>query len=144
MPVLAAADRDRLAAALDRAGVVAASLVGSQARGDAGPPSDVDVAIWLDRGLDADGRAALRDVLLAAASAALARDDIDVILLDDAPPLVRHRAMRDGATLVERDADERVRRETAALLEYLDTAPLRELRARTLERRLAEDRFGRP
>lgn len=144
MSVLADADRARLAAVLDREGVVAASLIGSQARGSAGPASDVDLAVWLDRGLDDDDRAALRDALLAAAAEVLGRDDVDVVVLDEAPPLLRHRATRDGVRLVERDVDERVRRETAALLEYLDTAPLRALRARTLDRRLGEDRFGRP
>ena len=49
------------------------------------------------------------------------------------------------ATALDRSGvDVRVRRETAALLEYLDTAPLRELRSRSVERRLTEDRFGRP
>ncbi len=43
--------RDRLARATDVPGVVAASLIGSQARATAGPLSDADVAVWLDPGL---------------------------------------------------------------------------------------------
>jgi predicted nucleotidyltransferase len=48
--------RDRLRAALDRPGVVAAYLFCSQARGAAGPLSDVDIAVWADAGLDARER----------------------------------------------------------------------------------------
>jgi hypothetical protein len=46
--------------------------------------------------------------------------------------------------IVERERDERVRLETRALLEYLDTAPLRRLAGEALRRRLQEGRFGRP
>jgi predicted nucleotidyltransferase len=42
-----AAARARLARALDAPGVVAASLIGSQASGSAGPLSDVDLGVWL-------------------------------------------------------------------------------------------------
>lgn len=52
VPPLDAAALRRLRRALDVEGVAAAMLVGSQARGTAGPLSDVDVAVWHDRGLD--------------------------------------------------------------------------------------------
>ena len=38
----------RLRHALDQEGVVAAMLIGSQARGTVGPLSDVDIAVWHD------------------------------------------------------------------------------------------------
>lgn len=53
------------------------------------------------------------------------------------------RAIRDGKRLVERDHDERVRLETRALLEYLDTEPLRVELGRGMRRRTREGRFGR-
>ena len=42
----------RLSHALDQKGVVAAMLIGSQARGNSGPLSDVDIAVWHDADLD--------------------------------------------------------------------------------------------
>jgi predicted nucleotidyltransferase len=51
---------DRLAQALDREGVVAAMLIGSQARGTAGPLSDVDIGVWHVPGLDPAARLRLR------------------------------------------------------------------------------------
>ena len=126
-----AAERHKLAAALDREGVVAASLFGSQATGLIGPLSDVDIAIWVDPELDPKQRLTLRSELSRAATAVLGTDEVDLVLLNDAPPLFKHRAMSGAVRLIERDPVDRVRLETAALLEYFDTAPLRkELRPR--------------
>jgi uncharacterized protein len=133
----------RLSHALDRDGVVAAMLIGSQARGTSGPLSDVDIAVWHDPGLDPRGRFDLQLSLVQGAGSALGTDEIDVVMLNQAPPLLRHRAIRDGKRLVERDRDERVRLETRAILEYLDTAPLRAELGRGVRRRMEEGRFGR-
>lgn len=134
---------ERLGKALDRDGVVVGLLIGSHARGNPGPLSDVDIAIWHDPELDPDERHNLRLGIAAGAARALGTDEIDVILLNDAPPLMRHRAIRDGRRLIERDRDERVRLETRAILEYLDTAPLRATLAKGMRRRMEEGRFGR-
>lgn len=143
VPSVDASANRRLAAALDRDGVVAASLLGSQASGKAGPLSDIDVGVWLQPGLPADDRPELRLQLAGAAVRALGTGEIDVVVLNGAPPLLRHRAMRDGERILERDRAARVRLETRALLEYLDTAPLRATLAEGRRRRLAEGRFGR-
>jgi predicted nucleotidyltransferase len=137
------AAKDRLAEALDLDGVVAASLFGSQATGTAGPLSDVDVAVWLDPALDASARLDLRLKLSTAAARAVGSEDVDVVVLNDASPLLQHRAQRSGVPLVERDRGARVRLESRALLDYLDTKPLREELARGVRDRIAEGRFGR-
>lgn len=133
----------RLSHALDHEGVVAAMLIGSQARGNPGPLSDVDVAVWHDPGLDSRGRFDLQLTLVSDAGRALGTDEIDVVMLNHAPPLMRHRAIREGKRLVERDHDERVRLETRAILDYLDTASLRAELGRGVRRRMEEGRFGR-
>ena len=141
-PVDAAA-RARLAAALDQPGVVSALLYGSQATGKAGPLSDIDVGIWVDPESTAVQRDRLGRRVMEAASDALGTDELQVAVLNDASPLLRHRAIRDGVRLVDRDPKSRIRLETASLLEYLDTAPLRAALASGLRRRIAEGRFGR-
>jgi predicted nucleotidyltransferase len=141
-PLNAAAKR-RLSRALDRDGVLAASLIGSQARGTPGPLSDVDIAVWHEPGLDSAGRLQLRLELAAAAMKVLETKEVDVILLNEAPPLMRHRAIRDGVPLLERDHRGRVRLEAGALIDYLDTAPLRAELARGQRHRIQEGRFGR-
>ena len=143
VPPLGPAALERLSHALDREGVVGAMLIGSQARGNPGPLSDVDIAVWHDPSLDSRGRFDLQLELAGDAALAVGTDEIDVVLLNNAPPLMRHRAIRDGKRLVERDHDERVRLETRAIIEYLDTAPLRAELGRGLRRRMKEGRFGR-
>jgi len=77
--------------------------------------------------------------LIAAASEAVGTDEVQVVVLNDATPLLRHRVLRDGVQLVDRDPRTRIRLEAAALLEYLDTAPLRATLAAGLRHR---DRRG--
>jgi predicted nucleotidyltransferase len=133
----------RLSEALDRDGVVAAMLIGSQARGEAGPLSDVDVAVWHDPDLDRHGSWNLQLALIGAAGEALKTSEVDVVMLNQAPPLLQHRAIRDAVRLVERDHAQRVRFETRALLKYLDTQPLRDELRRGIKHRIEEGRFGR-
>jgi predicted nucleotidyltransferase len=143
VPALDAAALERLSLALDRDGVIAAMLIGSHARGTPGPLSDVDIAVWHDPGLEPSARLQLQLQLTSDAGDALGTDEVDVVMLNRAPPLMRHRAIRDAKRLVERDHDERVRLETRAILDYLDTAPLRAELGRGLRRRMNEGRFGR-
>jgi predicted nucleotidyltransferase len=143
VPPIDAAARERLARALDREGVIAAMLIGSQARGAVGPLSDIDIAVWHEPGLDPAARLRLRLELATVATRALGTDEVDIVLLNGATPLMRHRAIRDGCRLVERDPKARVRFEARALLEYLDTKPLRAELARGLRHRIEEDRLGR-
>lgn len=143
VPSIDAVKRERLVRALDRDRVVAGMLFGSQASGQAGPLSDVDIAVWLDPGLSREQRSTLRTELSLAAIKALGTDEVDVVVLNQAPPLLRHRALKGGSRLFERDPRARVRLETAALLDYFDTAPLRATLAAGRRRRIEEGRFGR-
>lgn len=143
VPAVDDAARVRLAAALDQEGVVSALLFGSQATGKAGSLSDIDVAVWLDPELEDRERSTRQLALIGAASKATATDEVQVVVLNDATPLLRHRVLRDGVRLVDRDPRTRIRLEVAALLEYLDTAPLRATLAAGLRRRIEEGRFGR-
>lgn len=131
--------RLRLAAALDRDGVVAAILHGSQATGRAGPISDIDVGVWVDPRLDAAARLEVRLNL----ERDLPDERVDLVVLNDAAPLLAHRARQSGVLLVDRHPRTRMRLETQALIEYLDTNHLREELARATRNRLAEGRFGR-
>lgn len=143
VPPLNAEALARLAHALEREGVVAAMLIGSQARAGAGPLSDVDVGVWHDPDLGPTGRLDLQLELAAAAAAALDTDEVDIVLLNRASPLMRHRAIRDGRRLLERDPKARVRAEAKGILDYLDTKPLRVELARGTRHRIEEGRFGR-
>jgi len=135
--------RAKLASALDVDGVVSALLFGSQADGTAGPLSDVDVAVWLEPDIPRGEYHDWQLSLMGLASAALGTNEVQVVILNGAPPLLTHRAIRDGVRLLERDRINRVRLETRAILDYLDTAPLRATLAAGVKRRIEEGRFGR-
>ncbi|MGH2821936.1 MAG: type VII toxin-antitoxin system MntA family adenylyltransferase antitoxin, partial [Thermoleophilaceae bacterium] len=138
VPRIDAAARARLREALDCDGVVSAYLFGSQATGRTGPLSDIDLAIYVDPRASADHRDAIQILLANRAAEALDSGEIDVVLLNEAPPLLRHRSIKDGILLVERDPVARVRLETEGLLYYLDTSPLRATLAEGRRRRIAE------
>jgi predicted nucleotidyltransferase len=58
--------------------------------------SDVDVAVWLNPDLPRERLAALRAELSLAAVEALGTDEIDIVVLNEAPPLLRHSGQDPG------------------------------------------------
>jgi predicted nucleotidyltransferase len=144
VPELDAAALERLRDALDQQGVDVAYLIGSQARGTAGPLSDLDLAIIHSPDLDSRSRLDLRLRLMADAGAALDTTEVDIVLLNGAPPLIRHRALSEGVLLVENDPAARVGFYVRTLNDYVDTEPLRKLISDRLHASIEEDRFGRP
>jgi hypothetical protein len=87
----------------------------------------VDIAVWHDPELDPTSALQLQTRLAAIAGRAIESTEINLVMLNHASPLMRHSAIRDGKRIIERDHDERVCLETRAILDFLDTAPLREL-----------------
>lgn len=128
-------------AALEACGEIDfALLFGSRASGAGRGDSDWDVAIHCASDVSEAERAALRERLVAA----LAPDvPVDIVLLDDAPPLLAQRAL-EGRALLLRDRKAYVRFFVRTLAMAGDEAYYRDLHARARERRLAEGRFGRP
>ncbi len=124
--------------------VVAAYLFGSQARGEAGPLSDVDLAVWLDPAAERERSWKREIALMGAAGKVLRTTEVQIVILNDAPPLLAHRVLRDGIVLADSDPFHRVRFETDAVIRYLDTIPLREELSRGLRQRMAEGTYGRP
>lgn len=132
----------RLRAALEpRPEVLEAYLFGSQARGDAAAHSDVDVAVYVSRipdvpfGYEAEVATDLMQ--------ALGRNDVDVVVLNRAPPVLYHRVLRDGVRLLSRDLVATTRREGQALSRYCDYVPqLRKIDA-ALKARHDRGDFGR-
>ena len=115
---------ERLCAALTpRAEVLDAYLFGSQARGDAKPRSDVDVAVYIDESLAQPGPFGYRADVITDCMAALGRNDVDLLLLNQAPPVLYYRVLRDGRRLIARDVAATTTREGRALSRYCDYVP---------------------
>jgi predicted nucleotidyltransferase len=119
----------------ERHRVILAYLFGSQARGDASPLSDVDVAVLFDPGVPEGVRFHQILRLIGELGSLFGRDDVYVVDLAGASPLLCHRVYRDGRLLYCRDDAERVRFETRALRNYVDTEPLRRIKYKYIVRR---------
>ena len=114
-------------------------LFGSRARGTARRDSDVDVAVLVDD-VCADGSGALKDSyfrVIGVLGRAVRSDLIDVVILNHAPPLLRHRVVRDGVLLYACSDTERARFVRRTFRVYLDMEPW--FREQT-RRRLKEER----
>ena len=113
----------RLGAVLGERNVVFAYLFGSQARGKVGPLSDIDIAVCFDETVTCDDRFDLRLEVLGELTDLLKTDNVDVVVLNDAPPLLAHRILKEGVLLFSKDDKVRVEFETKAVLRYLDWKP---------------------
>src|SRR5690349_14548679 len=92
-------------------------LFGSTARGTAGPRSDVDLGVLLD-----PYSAALRFKVDAELGRTAGRE-VDTVLLDDAPPLLRFEIAREGVLLFEREKGLWTRFKAKAMVDWWDWAP---------------------
>ncbi len=105
-------DTQALAAVFERFPVVAAYYFGSQATGSATALSDVDIGVLIEAGTSSPGE--MQAALISDLMLVLRRSDIDVVVLNMAPPLLKERAISHGRLIYCRDELARVRFEVAA------------------------------
>jgi len=111
---------EELASADDR--LVAAYLFGSVARGTDSSSSDIDVGLLL-RTAPSGELNDLRFTLEGNLERALGQRT-QVVILNNAPPDLVHRVLRDGRLLLDRDRAARIRFEVRARNEYFDLLPI--------------------
>lgn len=119
-------------------GVVSVYLFGSEGAGEPHAESDVDVAVLLDprRFPDETERAGSRNAIASELIAATHRNDVDLVVLNDAGPELAAAVVREGRRLYCSD-DERDRRFARdAVLRWSDLRPwlrrMRRLKAESL------------
>ena len=103
--------------------ILEAYLFGSHARGQAQPHSDIDVAVYIDDARADDTGYGYRASLTTDLMAGLGFNDVDVVVLNRAPPLLYHRVLRDGVRLLARDLRATTTREGRAVSRYCDFVP---------------------
>ncbi len=114
-----------------------AYLFGSTAAGKAGKLSDIDVAVFLDEKLTAKERLELELELISRLSHILKTDKIDVVVMNEAPLLLKYNIIKRGIILKSADEALRVKKEAEILSRYLDRKYFEERRAREAIRRIA-------
>lgn len=117
--------------------IVAAYLFGSQAKGQTAPRSDVDVAILLtpisDPLIAGERQLALMDEL-----ERFADREVDVVILNVAPPILQHQVLKHGRLLYERSLAARVEFEVRAGQIYADLKPMYDFHTRDLLQKIKE------
>jgi predicted nucleotidyltransferase len=112
-----------------------AVLFGSAARGEERRRSDLDVGVLLD-----PNTAASRAQAQAALDRAAGGREVDVVSLDEAPPLLRFEIARDGVLLVEREPGLWTHFKARAMVDWWDWAPT----ARKIHRAAIQRLRGEP
>jgi predicted nucleotidyltransferase len=134
----------RLTATLaGRGEILEAYLFGSVARGDFRKHSDLDVAVYVDPSALEGPGFGLAAELGADLAHGLGRNDVDVVILNTAPPVLYHRVLRDGVRLLSRDLRATTAREGRALSRYCDYVPQLRKIERAHRARIASGGFGR-
>jgi predicted nucleotidyltransferase len=125
------------------AAVVAAYLFGSHATGRACRESDVDVAVLLEPDLPAGDAFDLRVTLASDLVGVLHTNEVDVLVLNEAPPLLAARVLQEGIRVYCRDEARLRRFARDRLSRAADLRPFLERHEQTLLRALSRRAVSR-
>lgn len=124
--------------------VAAAYVFGSVARGEAGPGSDLDVAVLYRRDDPQPDRDRVAERLAGPIARAAGIDAVDVVDLESQGPIFAHRVLYEGRRLYTADRERRVDFESDTIVRALDFRPTYELATRgkaAALRRWLRDRY---
>lgn len=114
----------RIAKVLEpRPEVLEAYLFGSHAQGVAQPHSDIDIAVYIDESRVEESAFGYRAHLTTVLIGGLHDNDIDLLVLNHAPPVLYYHVLRDGIRVLSRDLMETTTREGYAVSRYCDFVP---------------------
>lgn len=114
----------RIAGLLEsRPEVLEAYLFGSHARGGAQLHSDIDVAVYIDEAHRDRSAFGLRAELSTLLMEGLRDNGVDLLILNDAPPVLYYHVLRDGVRVLSRDLAMTTTREGRAVSRYCDFVP---------------------
>lgn len=122
--------------------VVAVYLFGSQAKGTAGPTSDVDVAILLDDAFNLQAHPMFRLELTAKLERYL-KTPVDLLILNQANLVLRNQVLKYGRLLFEHDHRQRVAFEVRSRQDYFDFKPMLDVLHKKLTQQIQEEGLER-
>jgi hypothetical protein len=116
-------------------GVVLAYVFGSVAQGRERADSDLDIAVLLRPDVPANDYFQIELDLNTEIVGCTHIDDVDVVILNRAPPLLAYEVIAGGHLIFGRHED-RVTYEVRAITEFIDTQPIRKAQEQAYLRRL--------
>lgn len=117
-------------------------IFGSYAKGQVRPLSDIDIAVLLRKNVSSARYWDYKIKLLAKAAGALKTEEIDLVILNEAPFELRYNILKDGKILFCHNERERRDFQENSVLNYMDTRYLREESFFHLKRQARTRRFG--
>ena len=117
--------------------ILAAYIFGSQAKGRGSKLSDVDIAVLLREGIDPIQQFKLRLQFMVDLEG-IYRRWVDVVILNQAKPLLQHQVLKYGRLLYESERERRIQFEVMARKVYFDIKPGLELQSKALFRQIKE------
>jgi predicted nucleotidyltransferase len=123
--------------------VSALYIFGSTAKGKGTEESDIDVAVLInDRKKGKRPFESLRKTYYAF-SPKLSCRPLDIVILNIAPPFLKHRIFKTGELLFDKNRRLRVRFKADALIEYFDYKPIEDICLRAVAGRFRRVAVGR-
>jgi hypothetical protein len=68
---------------------------------------------------------------------------VDIVILNTAPPFLKHQVLKTGSVLFDRNRKLRVRFTEKAITEYLDYKPIEDIYLKSVAKRIRENPIGR-
>lgn len=127
-----------------RSEILAVYLFGSHATGKAGPLSDIDLAFLIDFSLidEKNFPYGYQAFLITELMKLLGTNDVDVVILNTAPPLLKYQVLKEGEVIFCRSKPKRLEFYIKAFNQYQDIRPMLAVQNMYLARRLKENLGG--
>jgi predicted nucleotidyltransferase len=122
--------------------IITAYLFGSYASNRGGPMSDIDIAVLLSSNVNSKDYSFLKLKIITDLIELLSFNNIDVVILNIAPPLLLHEVIKKGILLFSRNEKERLEFIVKSTMRYLDTIHLRKVQDRVLHEKIRSGDFG--
>lgn len=124
--------------------IVALYLFGSLAAGKQTPDSDIDLAVILDQDFPTGRYFEKKLKLLSTITSLLKTDEVDLVILNQAPPSLSYRILSKGRLLYEKEGGkaQRVSFQVRTFDRYFDFKPVEKILHEGLVRRIEEGKFG--
>ncbi len=124
--------------------IIALYLFGSYAFGRPTPLSDVDIAVLFDKSVERERYLPERLRLMGELSTILGTDRVELVVLNEAPPGLGYRVIRDGELLFTKNdtKNQLVDFKVKIMDRYFDFQPAQKIFSEGIARRIREGSFG--
>ena len=123
--------------------VSALYIFGGYVKGRKAGESDIDIAVLIDKSRFKNKDFELLKRKYYEASPRFSMRPVDIVILNTAPPFLKHQVLKTGRVLFDRNRKLRVRFTTNAIIEYLDYKPIEDICFSGVTKRFREAAVGR-